>query len=113
MRRHSTLIVGVVAAVMLSNGLPIAQQRTAERGVAASLADWLTDGGDNQRTGWAKNEKILTKDNVRNLKLQWKIETGNQPRALHSMMPVLIIGQLMTASGPRQYGIVAGVSDNL
>ena len=26
-------------------------------------ADWLTDGGDAQRTGWQKNEKILTKWN--------------------------------------------------
>ena len=51
----------------------------------APLTDWVTDGGDNQRTGWAKNEKILTKDNVKNLKLLWTMETENQPRALHSL----------------------------
>ena len=77
------------------------------------LVDWLTDGGDNQRTGWAKNEKILTKQNVGSLKLLWTLETGNQPRALHSLMPVLVVGQLATANGPRQVGIVNGVSDNL
>ena len=80
---------------------------------AAQLVDWLTDGGDNQRTGWAKNEKILTKQNVGSLKLLWTLETGNQPRALHSLMPVLVIGQLATANGPRQVGIVNGISDNL
>jgi len=31
-------------------------------------ADWLTDGGDPQRTGWQRDEKILNKDNVKNLK---------------------------------------------
>jgi outer membrane protein assembly factor BamB len=86
----------------------VAQSRNASQ-----LVDWLTDGGDNQRTGWAKNEKILTKQNVGNLKLLWTLETGNQPRALHSLMPVLVIAQLATANGPRQVGILNGISDNL
>jgi len=30
----------------------------------AALYDWSTDGGDNQRTGWNKQEKTLTKDTV-------------------------------------------------
>src|SRR6185369_13727826 len=75
--------------------------------------DWVTDGNDNQRTGWQRNETILTKKNVRNLKILWKIQTGNQVRALHSLMPVLIIGRLNTANGPREVGIVNGISDNL
>ena len=62
----------------------------AQSSNASQLVDWLTDGGDNQRTGWARNEKILTKQNVGNLKLLWTLETGNQPRALHSLMPVLV-----------------------
>ena len=82
----------------------------AQAPAASQLVDWLTDGGDNQRTGWAKNEKILTKQNVGSLKLLWTIETGNQPRALHSLMPVLVIGQLATAAGPKQVGIVNGIS---
>ena len=75
--------------------------------------DWVTDGNDNQRTGWQRNETILTKKNVRNLKILWKIQTGNQVRALHSLMPVLIIGRLNTPNGPREVGIVNGISDNL
>src|SRR4029079_661886 len=85
-------------------------------GVAAqtgALTDWLTDGGDNQRTGWQRKETILTKNNVQHPKVLWKIPTGNQVRALHSLMPVLIIGRLETANGPRQVGIVNGISDNL
>src|SRR3982750_3670785 len=77
------------------------------------LIDWTTDGGDNQRTGWNKEEKALTKDNVKNLKLLWKLETKNQVRALHSLMPVLVLKELNTSSGARQVGFVSGISDNL
>ena len=32
-------------------------------------ADWLTDGGDVKRTGWQRDEKILTTANVKDMKL--------------------------------------------
>src|SRR5262245_17467401 len=79
----------------------------------SALVDWVTDGGDNQRTGWARDERILNRDNVKNLKLLWTMPTENQPRALHSLMPVLVVGQLNTPSGRKQVGIVNGISDNL
>ncbi len=79
----------------------------------AAIYDWLTDGGDNQRTGWNKQEKTLTRENVKNLKLLWKLETKNQVRALHSLMPVIVVGQLSTTSGVKQVGFLAGISDNL
>jgi len=79
----------------------------------AALYDWATDGGDNQRTGWNQQEKTLTKDNVKNLKLLWKLETHNQVRALHSLMPVLVVAQMNTPSGTKQVGYLAGISDNL
>jgi glucose dehydrogenase len=86
---------------------------TVSAQAGAALYDWTTDGGDNQRTGWNKQEKALTKDNVKNLKLLWKLETKNQVRALHSLMPVLVVGQLNTPSGVKHVGFVSGISDNL
>jgi outer membrane protein assembly factor BamB len=76
-------------------------------------ADWLTDGGDAQRTGWQKDEHILTKDNVKNLKVLWKLKLDNQPREMHSLFPPLIVSDVQTASGPKQIAIEAGISDNL
>src|SRR6266481_6004317 len=90
--------------------LPLRVSAQASRGTPI---DWVTEGNDNQRTGWQRNETILTKKNVKNLKILWKIQTGNQVRALHSLMPVLIVGRLTTANGPREVGIVNGISDNL
>jgi outer membrane protein assembly factor BamB len=80
---------------------------------SAPLYDWITDGGDNYRTGWNKQEKILTKDNIKNLKLLWKLDTRNQVRALHSLLPVLVVGQMSTPAGTKQVGYLAGISDNL
>src|SRR5215212_7404676 len=86
---------------------------TAAAQTQGQLYDWLTDGGDNQRTGWNRNEKVLTKDNVKTVKLLWKLETRNQIRALHSLMPVLVVGQMTTPSGVKQVGYLAGISDYL
>ena len=78
---------------------PRADRAAAQAGSSAELMDYWTDGADIERSGWIKNEKILTKANVGTLKLKWKLETGNQPRARHSLMPVLVIGQLNTPAG--------------
>src|SRR5436309_7428243 len=76
-------------------------------------ADWLTDGGNPQRTAWQKDEKILTTDNVRNMKLLWKVKTDNMPREMHSLLPVLIASRVTTTSGPKEIAVVTGVSDNI
>ena len=66
---------------------------------AASAADWLTDGGNPQRTAWQRDEKILNRENVRNLKIVWKLKLDNQPREMHSLFPPLIVGSLKTTGG--------------
>ena len=67
-------------------------------------ADWLTDGGNPQRTSWQKDEKILNKDNVKNLKIVWKLQLDNEPKEMHSLFPPLITGNI---------AIVAGTGDNI
>jgi outer membrane protein assembly factor BamB len=79
----------------------------------AENTDWPTDGGNPQRTSWQKNEHILTKENVKNLKILWKLKLDNQPREMHSLFPPLIIGNLQTSGGSKQVAIEAGISDNL
>ena len=86
---------------------------TARAQSQGAPSDWTTDGGDLQRTGWNRTEKTLTKDNVKNLKVLWKLPTDNQVRALHALMPVLVAGQLATPSGTKEVGFVTGISDNL
>jgi outer membrane protein assembly factor BamB len=75
--------------------------------------DWPTDGGNAQRTNWQENEHILTKENVKNLKILWKLKLNNVPREMHSLFPPLIIGNLNTPEGTKEVAIEAGVNDNL
>src|SRR5438552_9328965 len=82
-------------------------------GVLAWGADWLTDGGNPQRTAWQKDEKIFSTDRVRNIKLLWKIKLDNQPRQMHNLFPPLIVSNVNTPKGPKQIAIETGVSDNL
>ena len=76
-------------------------------------ANWLTDGGDPQRTAWQRNETLITKESVKNMKLAWKLQLDNQPRQMHNLFPPLIVSDVATASGPKEIAVVAGISDNL
>ena len=82
-------------------------------GLATPGADWLTDGGDPQRNNWQKDEKLLSVTTAKDIKLLWKIRFDNETRAMHNLLPPLVIGSVDTASGPKQLVIQAGVSDNL
>ena len=43
-------------------------------------AEWPTDGGGPRRIGWQKDEKILTKENVKDLQILWKLKFDNKPQ---------------------------------
>jgi outer membrane protein assembly factor BamB len=79
----------------------------------ASAADWLTDGGDIQRTNHQRDETTLTKANVHGLQLLWKTTLDNTPRQMHSLLEPLVIGRLNTKEGPREVVIQAGSFDNV
>jgi outer membrane protein assembly factor BamB len=76
-------------------------------------ANWLTDGGDPQRTSWQRNETLISPATVKGMRLAWKLQLDNEPRQLHSLFPPLIVGEVRTPSGPKQIGVVGGVSDNV
>jgi outer membrane protein assembly factor BamB len=76
-------------------------------------ADWPTDGGNPQRNAWQKDEKILNKDNVKGLKILWKLHFDNKPQEMHSLFPPLIIEKVPVPGGSMQMAIEAGISDNL
>jgi outer membrane protein assembly factor BamB len=80
---------------------------------SGKLAEWLMDGGDLERTGWQKNEQILSPTTVKNMKLLWKTKLDNEPRQMHNLLPVLIAPNVKTSRGEKQIVLVTGVSDNL
>ena len=110
----------LAAALVLSCGLTFnagaqapANANLSRQSGTAAKADWLTDGADVQRSGWQRNETTLTPDNVRNLKIVWKLQLDNAPREMHGLLPALIVGEVSTASGAKEIAVVAGSSDNI
>ncbi len=84
-------------------------------GIAALTyaADWLTFGGDPQRTGWAKNEDKISKANAGKLKLEWKLKLEHEAKELNSLTVPLIMENVITPTGFKDLVIVAGASDAL
>ncbi len=76
-------------------------------------ANWLTDGGDPQRTSWQKHETLISPATAKHMKLVWKLRLDSAPRQLHNLFPALIVSDVKTPSGPRQIGVVAAVSDTV
>jgi outer membrane protein assembly factor BamB len=82
-------------------------------GATLCASDFLTEGIDNARTGWLKDEKIFTPDNVGSMKLLWKVKLDSVPRAMHNLFAPLIAERVQTADGVKEIGIVAGISDEM
>src|SRR4051794_19546254 len=84
---------------------------TLASAVLLRAADWTTFGGNPQRDGWAKEESTLTKENVKDLKLAWKIQLESSSKELNSLTAPLVVEKLVTPRGFKDAVIVAGASD--
>jgi hypothetical protein len=67
----------------------------------AMAQDWLTWGGDPQRTGWAKSETILSKDNVSRLEIVWTAQLDTPPKVevLSTLTAPLVAGDRVFVVG--------------
>ena len=81
--------------------------------MAGWAADYLTDGYDNARTGWVKDEKVFNKTNVKSMKLMWKVHVDSTPRQMHSLMIPLIAENVTTGAGKKEIALMSGISDDL
>lgn len=86
---------------------------TGASGKGQPKANWLMDAGDPQRTSWQRHETAISPATAKNMKLAWKLQLDNEPRQLHNLFPPLIVSDVPTPQGPKQIGVVAGVSDNI
>lgn len=76
-------------------------------------SDILTEGADNGRTGWVKDEKVFTTANVGSTKLLWTLKLDSTPRAMHNLFAPLIAERVQTTQGTKEIAVVAGVTDDL
>ena len=65
-------------------------------------SDFLTEGVDNARTGWVRDEKVFTVANAKDTKLLWKLKLESAPRAMHNLFAPLIAERVTTAQGIKE-----------
>jgi glucose dehydrogenase len=82
------------------------------RATRSVRADWLTFGGDPQRTGWARHETAITKENVGKLKVLWKAKLDSVPKEMTSLTAPLVADGIITPRGFMELVLVAGASDS-
>ena len=73
--------------------------------------DWPTFNNDAQRSGWEKIDSRLTKEEVQkgSVKLLWKMQQKRSP----SLMPPVLIGNLIGYRGFKELAFVGGSNDSL
>jgi glucose dehydrogenase len=79
----------------------------------ARAGQWMTYGGNPQRDGWARDETILTQENVKAMKLIWKIQIDSPLRELNSLRAPLVAEGILTAQGHKDIVVVAGGADTV
>jgi outer membrane protein assembly factor BamB len=76
-------------------------------------ADWLTFAGDPQRTGWARAETKLSRENVARLKLEWSLKLDANAVELTSLTVPVIMENVITPRGFKDLVVVAGADDKV
>src|SRR5579859_1498119 len=99
--RTNTRSITLLALTLLCAGGPL------------TAGQWPMFGGNPQRDGWARDESVLTRDNVKSMKLLWKLRLENVPKELNSLTAPIIVENVLTAEGHKDFLVVAGASDTL
>ncbi|MEO7143177.1 MAG: PQQ-binding-like beta-propeller repeat protein [Bryobacteraceae bacterium] len=78
-----------------------------------AASQWLTFAGNPQRDAWSRDETILSKENVKSMQLVWKLRLNSPPSELTSLTAPIIVENVLTAEGHKDFVVVAGASDTL
>src|SRR5579872_5027188 len=99
--KHKTGWLALLLMALIAGGLHLKAEQ------------WLMFGADPQRDGWARGENILTPENVKSMKLQWKLRLQNTPKELNSLTAPIVVENVLTAQGHKDIVVIAGASDTL
>jgi len=95
----------------LANHTTAPDKTTPQAPDGPATRDWLTYSYDPERTGWARGETTLTRENVRRLNLLWKAQLDAVPNPINvhaTLTDALVVGGVRTSSGAKNLVIVAG-----
>src|SRR5262245_61646347 len=91
------LLFAILPVVLLFGSFVWAQTRGG---------NWPTYGGDAQRSGAEGGNTRITKDNVKNLQLLYKVKLEVLPNGLRQLLPPIIQGRLISYRGFKELAFV-------
>jgi len=101
--------VATITRVLAANPRPTSAPPVLSKGPFTK--DWATYAYDEERTGWARGETAITKDNVSKLQLLWKLQTDVKPDPVNqyaTMTDPLVMNNVPTKQGPKKVLYVGG-----
>ena len=101
--------VATITRVLAANPRPTSAPPVFSKGPFTK--DWATYSYDEERTGWARGETKITKDNVARLQLLWKLQTDVKTDPINkyaTMTDPLVINNVQTKQGPKKVLYVGG-----
>jgi outer membrane protein assembly factor BamB len=77
--------------------------------------DWMTVGGDAQRSSWVRADPKITLERMQKpgFQLLWKLKLNNQPVQLNSLSSTILLDFYIGYRGFRSLAFVGGSSDNV
>src|SRR5215472_4337177 len=104
-RRSNSVRMRVKVSCLLAYGLMLLSP------LPVGAADWPTFAHDLQRSGWAKEERVITAENVRGLELKWKVHLKNEAKFLSALTVPVVASGVPTSEGLKTMVYVAGSSN--
>ena len=101
--------VATITRTLAANPRPTSAPPVLSKGPFTK--DWATYSYDEERTGWARGETKITKDNVSKLQLLWKLQTDVKTDPINkyaTMTDPLVINNVQTKQGPKKVLYVGG-----
>ncbi|HXB74271.1 MAG TPA: hypothetical protein VNY05_38895 [Candidatus Acidoferrales bacterium] len=101
--------VATITRALAANPRPTSAPPVLSKGPFTK--DWATYAYDEERTGWARGETQITKDNVSKLQLLWKLQTDVKTDPINkyaTMTDPLVINNVQTKQGPKKVLYVGG-----
>jgi len=102
------------ARAVIEEGLAKLERKAAP--VAPPTREWLTWQSDPERTGWARAEKSLGKENVAGLGLLWKAQLDAVPTRVNgysTLTDPLVVENVRTAQGAKTVVFTASGENNV
>src|SRR6185436_7989716 len=106
---RKTLLIGLAICLSVSFLVHAQARRSSE---------WLTWGGDAERSGWNRGERSLSRNNIKNLELKWKAQIDKAvPIDIESgasmLTTPLVVDAVRTPQGPKTLVLTLAASNTV